>query len=85
MVTATITSTDYQNYEISKHEVKYTLTKAGKYDLKVMIKPNRDGLGQEWFELSDSGFVVEALITTAHAPNTKLSGVGITDATAGIL
>jgi len=78
LVEAVITATEI----IAKHEVKYTLSEAGIWQLRAYIQPN--GIGP-FFEISDSPVNVTASVTYAYAMNTILTGDGVTDAITGIL
>jgi hypothetical protein len=81
-VDAAITKIPDEIAQHARHEIKYTLSRAGTYTLRALIQPG--GQGPD-FELIDSPQTVVAQVTFAHAPNTVLSGEGITDAIAGIL
>jgi hypothetical protein len=76
----------YLSEAVNKYKVEYTLLVAGPYLLRVQVQPNRNANADgPWYDLAQSPLQVEAVVTEAYAYNTKLTGAGVKDATAGIL
>jgi hypothetical protein len=64
------------------YQVDYTLSKAGNYTMMTTVQPN--GAGPS-FQIKDSPLKVVCKVNLVDASKTTLTGVGVTDAIAGVV
>jgi len=77
VVTGVVTSLSNGVYQMT-----YKLTVAGTYNIAIYLQPG--GVGQS-YQIAQSPFKVVCQITTSDSSKAVLTGMGITDATAGIV